>query len=104
LITIVINVLFIPAYGYVASAWAHLICYSVMVLLSYSWSRKYYPIPYKTGRILLYMAFAWGLFFLNRLFLQDVEKFRHLYQGGLLILFTGILYLSERKTLNSYKH
>lgn len=102
-ITIVINVLFIPAYGYAASAWAHLICYSVMVLLSYIWSRKYYPIPYKTGRILLYMACALGIFLLNRLFLQDVANFRNLWSAALLMMFAGILYLSERKTLKSYK-
>ncbi len=37
-VTVVINLLFIPRYGYVASAWAHLLCYSLMVLLS---SREY---------------------------------------------------------------
>jgi O-antigen/teichoic acid export membrane protein len=103
-ITIVINALFIPEYGYVASAWAHLICYSIMVALSFAWSRKYYPIPYKAGRILLYMAMAMGIFILNRLFLQDVGKFRDLWSGILILIFAGILFLSERKTLNSYKH
>lgn len=103
MITIVINVLFIPDYGYAASAWGHLICYTVMVFLSYVWSRKYYPIPYKIGRILLYIGGALGIFLLNRLFLQDVENFRNLWNAALLMLFAGILYLGERKTLKSYK-
>lgn len=103
LITIVVNVLFIPAFGYVASAWAHLICYSVMVVLSYTWSRKHYPIPYKTGKILFYMGLALGIFFLNRLFLQDVESLRNLWNLLLLAFFAGTVYFRERDTLKSYQ-
>ena len=61
LITILINTIFIPVYGYAASAWAHLVCYSVMVVLSYAWSRKHYAIPYKTVAILIYIVFFHGL-------------------------------------------
>lgn len=103
-ITVVVNVVFIPRYGYVASAWAHLLCYSVMVLLSYLWSRKHYPIPYKTGRILFYMALALLIYFFNRLFLQDAAMLRDL--SGL-ILITGfgvIVWLKERQTFRKYKY
>jgi O-antigen/teichoic acid export membrane protein len=103
LITIVINTIFIPSYGYEASAWAHLICYSVMVILSFAWSRKHYAIPYKTVGILLYIAFALVIFYVNKLFLQDVSRFHDLWSGLLLILFAGTVYLRERGTLNSYK-
>ena len=58
LITIVINVLFIPGFGYRASAWAHVACYGVMVIGSYLLSRKHYPINYETGKILSYIAIA----------------------------------------------
>ena len=64
-VTVVVNAVFIPRYGYVASAWAHLLCYSLMVILSYLWSRKHYAIPYKTGRILAYMALALLIYFFN---------------------------------------
>ena len=103
LITIVINSIFIPSYGYEASAWAHLICYSVMVILSFAWSRKHYAIPYKTVGILLYIAFALVIFYVNRLFLQDVSRLHDLWSGLLLLLFAGTVYLRERSTLNSYK-
>lgn len=103
LITIVINSIFIPSYGYEASAWAHLICYSVMVILSFAWSRKHYAIPYKTVGILLYIAFALVIFYVNKLFLQDVSRLHDLWSGLLLLLFAGTVYLRERSTLNSYK-
>jgi len=103
LITIVINTIFIPSYGYEASAWAHLVCYSVMVILSYAWSRKHYAIPYKAIGILLYIAFALVIYYVNRLFLQDVTRLHDLWSSLLLLLFTGTVYLRERSTLNSYK-
>ncbi len=103
-ITVVVNVIFIPRYGYVASAWAHLLCYSVMVILSFLWSRKHYPIPYKTGRILAYMAVALMIYFINELFLHDAERLSDLV--GLLFLsgFIMFVWLFERHTFKKYKH
>ena len=51
LITIVLNIVFIPYYGYMASAWTTLIAYLVMCLLSYFTGRKHYPIPYNIKKI-----------------------------------------------------
>ena len=102
-VTVVVNILFIPAHGYLASAWAHLICYSLMVLLSYLWSRKHYAIPYHTGRILAYIAMALLIYFTNELFLQSAEKLKDLYSMGLLALFVSVAWLGERKTLRYYK-
>jgi O-antigen/teichoic acid export membrane protein len=45
-ITLLINVLFVPVYSYMACAWAHLLCYSAMIVASYILSLKYYPIKY----------------------------------------------------------
>ena len=103
LITVVINLLFIPKYGFLASAWAHLICYSVMVVLSYLWSRKHYAVPYRIGRILVYMAFALVIYFINELLLQEVLKFQNLKGLILMGLFGTVVYFGERKTFNDYK-
>lgn len=102
-ITVIINALFIPVYGYLASAWAHLICYSTMVLVSYWWSRKHYAIPYKPGRILAYMAFAIVIYFSNRLFLQETEGPRNLWALLLLLVFSVVVVAGERKTFIQYK-
>jgi O-antigen/teichoic acid export membrane protein len=61
-ITIVINVGLIPVYGYYASAWAHVACYTVMVILSYIAGRSIYPVPYDMKNIFRYSALALGLF------------------------------------------
>jgi O-antigen/teichoic acid export membrane protein len=46
MLTIVLNVVFIPYYGYLASAWATLACYGGMAIVSYFLGQKYYPVEY----------------------------------------------------------
>lgn len=58
LITIAMNIVLVPVYGYMASAWAHIACYGVMIAGSYLISRKYYPIKYPVLSISKYMFFA----------------------------------------------
>ncbi|MBO5595856.1 MAG: oligosaccharide flippase family protein [Bacteroidales bacterium] len=50
-VTIVVNVLFMPRYSYWASAFAHLASYLVMFILSAALGAKYYPIPYNWKRL-----------------------------------------------------
>jgi len=103
-ITVVINVLFIPKYGYAASAWAHLVCYSVMLVLSYLWSRKHYAIPYHTGKILAIIALALLIFFINRLFLQDAGTKTEVLRLVLLLFFVTVVVLIERNTIMRNKY
>lgn len=103
-ITVMINVAFIPRYGYTASAWGHLLCYSVMVVISYLWSRKHYSIPYKTGRILFYVFIALVIFYVNKLFLRDADKFSDMAGLALLSLFGIIVFFGERHTFLKYKN
>ena len=67
-ITVLFNWLLIPYWGYAACAWATLLCYGTMMVLSYVWGQRHYPIPYplKTiagyiiGMLLLYLV-QWGV-------------------------------------------
>jgi len=51
-ITLGVNFAFIPTYGYVASAWATLLCYGSMMVVSYLFGRKYYPVPYEVVKLM----------------------------------------------------
>jgi O-antigen/teichoic acid export membrane protein len=51
IITIVLNILLIPILGYVGSAWATLICYSAMMVISYFVGQHFYPINYPLGSL-----------------------------------------------------
>lgn len=57
-ITILINFLFIPKFGYWASAIAALTTYGSMMVISYIWGRIQYPIHYNIKKIVLYITFS----------------------------------------------
>ena len=57
-VTVLINLVFIPSYGYMASAWAHVASYGLMIVLSFIFARKYYRIDYKIKSILPYFIIA----------------------------------------------
>jgi O-antigen/teichoic acid export membrane protein len=61
-ITIAFNVLLIPTLGYMGSAWATLICYVAMVLVSWYYGEKYFPVNYNWKKMGLWLAAAIGLF------------------------------------------
>ncbi|MGC1205942.1 MAG: oligosaccharide flippase family protein [Flavobacteriaceae bacterium] len=61
LITIVFNVIMIEKIGFIASAWATLLAYGVMMILSYAIGQKHYAVPYDLKRILSYLVLAIGL-------------------------------------------
>ena len=57
-ITFLVNWFFIPIFGFVASAWAHVACYGSMVMISYFLGMKYYRIHYPLKSIALYGLLA----------------------------------------------
>jgi len=58
IITIVFNVIMIPKIGFIASAWATLITYGCMMLLSYFIGKKHYPVPYQLKKVGFYVLFS----------------------------------------------
>lgn len=48
--------------GYMGSAWAALVSYFIVMVMSYFAGKKYYPLPYQTGRIFMYIIFAGALY------------------------------------------
>ncbi len=62
-ITLLINYFFIPAFGYMASAWATFLCYGSMMVISYSWGQRVYPVPYAWKKLVAYMVIVALLYF-----------------------------------------
>jgi O-antigen/teichoic acid export membrane protein len=58
IITILINVLLIPVFGYMASAWAHVASYGTMILISFAFAEKHYKIKYDMIKLLPYFIIA----------------------------------------------
>lgn len=66
LITIIINYIFIPKYGYMACAWATFFCYGSMMVMSFLWGQKEYRIPYAWKKLTAYIVIVVLLFFIHR--------------------------------------
>jgi O-antigen/teichoic acid export membrane protein len=60
-ITVLINVLLIPFYGYMASAWAHVASYGVMIVMSFVFAEKRYKVDYNMKSLFPYFILAVGM-------------------------------------------
>lgn len=54
-ITIAFNLIMIPKIGFMASAWATVLAYGTMMVISYLIGKKHYPVPYNLQKIGLYI-------------------------------------------------
>jgi len=68
LVTVILDIIFMPRFGYYAAAWSRLISYVIMIVSSYLLSLKYYPIPYNLKAIFTYFAVGLGLYALSTFF------------------------------------
>ena len=92
IITIFFNLVMIPKIGFIASAWATLIAFGTMMVLSYFVGKKHYPVNYKLKKIAYYLVFSivfeWISFTL----------FRGQYWFSIItiLLFFGLIYYNEK--------
>lgn len=64
-LTIVLNLWWIPKYSYVGCAWASFLCYFVMMVLSFLIGQKHYPVPYEWKKLSGYITLAAAAFLLH---------------------------------------
>jgi len=97
ILTIVLNVLFIPKYSYMASAWVSLVAYTTMMVLSYVWGQKNYPIPYDLKKNLSYIISSIIIVYLSFYVFN-----RNIFAGNsLLLIFILTAIYFEYKNLNA---
>ncbi len=96
-ITILLNLWWIPIMGYYGSAWATLICYLSLAILSFVFGQKHYKIPYQVIRVLLMVFFA-VLIFLVSFFTAGLPT-TLMYVAHLLLLglFLFVLIITDSK-------
>ena len=65
IITLIISMIYLPKVGYVASAWATLLSYAAMLIMTYFFGQKKYPISYPIQKILTNLAIIVGIIMLG---------------------------------------
>ena len=71
IITIALNIYWIPRIGYMGCAWATLICYASMMIASYFIGNKHYPVNYDLKRVLGYLGLSVTLYVLSKFIQTD---------------------------------
>lgn len=94
-ITILLNLIFIPIYGFMASAWATVAAYGSMTIVSYFVGRKFYKVPYRITKIIFYTLLSSILSFIIFYFYYDNFVIKNLIVLG----FIGVVYLIEREEI-----
>lgn len=101
-----LNIWLVPAIGipdgYMGSAWAALISYAIVMVMSYFAGRKYYPLPYQTGRIAMYAAVA-GVLYAGGMMMESFFPLwiTYLLRGMLLAIYIGTVGFLEEVPLLS---
>jgi len=96
-ITVVGNWLLIPVWGYHASAWMHLVCYLVMIVITWRLGKRHYPIPYPLKRIALYVIIA--LFLYALAYLTKFENFTLNILKNTFLFVMFVLYINRKEDL-----
>lgn len=79
-VNIVLNIIYIPRYGYITAAYTTLIAFALLLVMSYANSNRYYSIPYELGKLglllilgtVLYLAADY--FYAGKLFIDAPVK------------------------------
>ncbi|MEY4659711.1 MAG: hypothetical protein RJB36_1477 [Bacteroidota bacterium] len=99
-LTIVMNILFIPKYGYMASAWATFIVYGLQMLLSYFLGQRHYPIPYNLKKFVLYLGLAFILYFLGSFIQLERYFIQFILQNTLIFVYLLFVWKMEKSTFS----
>lgn len=91
IITLIINIVFVPKYSYMASAMASLICYFVIMLISYMVGQRHLKIPYDLRSIALYSVVAVGMYASSFVVHFESNIVNYIYKTVLLLLFVAII-------------
>jgi len=98
-ITLIINYTLIPYFSYMACAWATFACYGSMMVISFIWGQKEYPIPYAWKKLVAYIAIVTSFYLIQIGVLYFYNPFWFQFATGtiLLFVFSWFILLVEKK-------
>ncbi|MBP8944904.1 MAG: polysaccharide biosynthesis protein [Paludibacteraceae bacterium] len=91
IVVLTINILFVPIFSYMASAWASFACYFVMMLISYFLGQKYMPIKYDLKKMGVYTLLTLVLYTVSLLISTSSMGLNLVFNTILLIFFVSYL-------------
>jgi O-antigen/teichoic acid export membrane protein len=101
IITIFLNYLWIPHLGYMGCAWATLICYGSMVIVSYFLGNKHYPVNYDLKRILTYLGLSLTLYLASTIIKTDSIAKNLFLNNAMLVSFILFALIMEKQSIRN---
>lgn len=102
-ITLIANVILIPIMGYPGAAWATLICYATIMIVSYVIGQKNFKVPYNLSGMAMYLGVAILMYFIQHLFLQEMSQNARLGINSLMMVcYLAMIFLKEKSGLKSF--
>ena len=102
-ITLAFNFALIPIMGYMGAAWTTLICYALMMIISYFIGQKHYPVPYKVGSFFYFIAISIVLWVVGDLIKDAIHPgkvFSIIINLLILLIFTVLAYIQVRNKIS----
>jgi len=97
IITVIINFIMIPKIGFIASAWATLLAYGTMMILSYFIGKKHYPVPYNLKKSGSYLIASIIISYISFSYFRE----NYMVSFTLVIIFGILIYWNERKEISN---
>jgi O-antigen/teichoic acid export membrane protein len=98
-LTVVLLFVMIPRWGYMGAAWATLITYAAMMVVSFVSGQKNYPIPYKLSESFIFISLALLIYFasmgIDKL-LSPSASVAFILHTLLLLIFAAFVYVIEK--------
>lgn len=97
-ITLVLNFILVPRFGYLGAAYTTLICYTSIMIICWAIGQKFYPVKYPIKRFLLYVILALGLYFVMNVFQNlDNTALRISINTLCVVIFVGVAFFLDIK-------
>ena len=103
-VTILLNIWWIPYFGYTGSAWATFTCYAFMMVTSYFFGQKLYRIPYAKKKLISYLVLTTLIFFLHKGLVMFTDNIYFSVTTAFLLLFAFLWFVAnvERKEFQQF--
>ena len=99
IITIVLNIVLIPVFGYMACGYAFFTASLVMTVTSYIVGQKYFPVKYDLKRICFYLLVALSLYIFETVIVLNNKILKVSINTVLLMVFFLIIWIKEKADL-----
>lgn len=98
--TLTLNFIFIPIYGYMACAWATFLVYFCEMVASYILGQKHYPIPYDVKKFFIFSSIALVLYFIFHSLSFSSLTLTLVIRNAIILLYGAAFIMVERPKFN----